>query len=170
MPQDRLGRALRPSAAKPAAFVREALFRQAVLLSVESRMLIILLARSGDADAMAVLRELILEMKSRRLPLPLELENYNMELVHGAMGHKPPGPQKRNKVLRDICITMIVGEVIEQFRLELSGRSARRRSACSIVAEALGEVGINMGPKAVEKICERYSCLMPTRPGWPTKR
>jgi hypothetical protein len=133
-------------------------------------MSVILLARTGDADAIAVLRDVIMEMRSRRVPLPLELENFELERLHGAMGHAPPGSKRKNKVLRDLCIVMIVAEVADRFGLELTGRSARHRSACSIVAEALGEAGINMAPKRVEAICERYSGVMPTAaPGWSTR-
>ena len=61
------------------AFVRGQM-RHAALLSTYTRMLVVLLAREGDEDARLVLRDLILEMRSRRQELPVDLENYSMEV------------------------------------------------------------------------------------------
>jgi hypothetical protein len=149
-----------------AAFVRSVL-RQAVASgSADVRMGIIALARSGDADAAAVLREAIVELKSCRQELPTELENYNMEIVRGGMGHRPPGPRKKNKLLRNLYIAVTVSAVVDRFGLPAMTRSPHQQSACSIVAEALQEAGIAMGTKAIEAISNALNGAMPTVPGW----
>jgi hypothetical protein len=69
-------------------------------------------------------------------------------------------------VLRDLYVAMVVAAVIDRFGLKATGRSPRHRSACAVVAEALGDVHIERGEKSVEKIWERYGRAMPTVPGW----
>ena len=129
-------------------------------------MQLIVLARSGDADAVDVLKNIIIETKSRREELPVELENYNMKLLHGGMGHRPPGAKKKNKLLRNICVATIVAAVVDRFGLAPTGRSPHRRSACSIVAEALAEARLSLGDKAIESIWKAHGRAMPTVPGW----
>jgi hypothetical protein len=149
------------------AFVRDFLRMGARSGSAMMRMEVIKLARHGDPDAKAVLCETIIEMKTRREELPTDLENYNMELLHGGMGHQPPGPKRKNKLLRDIFIALTVAAVRDRFpSLDPTGRSARRRSICWIVAEALAAEGRGMGVKAVETIWATYGPAMPTEPGW----
>jgi hypothetical protein len=148
------------------AFVRSQMLH-AALLSTFTRMRIVLLAREGDEDARMVLRDLILEMRSRRQELPVDLENYSMEVLHGGMGHQRPGPKRKNKMLRNICIAMTVAAVVDRFPgLDPTGNSRHRRSACAIVAEALTEAGRGMGQKAVEEVWRSYGAAMPTAPGW----
>lgn len=147
------------------AFVREHM-RMAALLSTFTRMQVIAMARLGDEDARLVLRDLILETRARRQQMPVDLENYEMELVHGEMGHQPPGPKQKNKILRNTYICVTVAAVVDRFGLAPTGRSPHRRSACVIVAEALGEVGINMAPKRVEAIWQKHCGSMPTVSGW----
>jgi hypothetical protein len=127
---------------------------------------VIKLARHGDDDAKAVLREAILELKSSGAALPVELEAYNMEVLHGAMGHAVSGPKRKDRLLRDVYICMTVAAVCDRFGLEPTGRARHRRSACDIVAETLQAAGIARGHKAVEKIWARYERAMPTVPGW----
>ena len=89
-----------------------------------------------------------------------------MEVLHGAMGHAPPGPRKKDKILRNVFICLTVAAVVDRFELEPTGRSPRRRSACKIVSEALADIGRGMGRRAVETIWETYGAAMPTVPGW----
>jgi hypothetical protein len=154
------------SAEASRAFAREQM-RMAARTSTYTRMLIIAMAREGDEDAGLVLRDLILEMRARRQELPVDLENYNMEVLHGAMGHQPPGPKRKNKMLRNISIAMTIAAVVDRFPgLDPTGNSRHRRSACAIVAEALTEAGRGMGQKAVEEVWRSYGAAMPTAPGW----
>ena len=153
------------SAEASAAFMRSWL-RAGAMLSAVNRMHLVALARTGEPESARVLRELILEAKSRRQELPTEVEAYAMELVSGIAEQQAPGPKGKNKFLRNMLIALCVGAVVDRFRLPATGRSARWRSACSIVAEALGEVGINMSPKRVERVWEDYWAAAPTQPGW----
>ena len=105
-------------------------------------------------------------MRSCRQELPFDLENYSMEVLHGGMGHQPPGPKRKNKILRNICIAITVAAVVDRFGLTPTASSPYRRSACAIVAEALAALLRGMGVKAVEKIWQAYGNAMPTVPGW----
>ena len=151
------------------AFVRRT-FAQAALHSAVNRLQLIAMARAGDSDARDVLHALMIEAKSRGEELPVELEGYNMEVLHGGMGHRSPdGPKKKNKLTRHMFIALTVAAVIDRFpQLDPTGRSIDRQSACSIVAEALQEIKLRLGYKAVESIWNRYRNAMPTVPGWTT--
>jgi hypothetical protein len=67
-----------------------------------------------------------------------------------------------------MVISLTVAALVKRFGLKATGNSARYRSACSIVAEALGEVRMQMTKKAVEAIWDRYQHVMPgwTGPVW----
>jgi hypothetical protein len=127
------------------------------------------MARAGDDDAADVLKTLIVEAKSRRAELPTELEAYNMELLGDdswRSRRSRDGPKKKNKLTRDMLIALAVAAVVDRFGLPPTGRSIHRRSAASIVAEALAEIGLRLGFKAVEHIWRKYHDAMPTVPGW----
>jgi len=151
--------------------VTQHLMRQATLLHPVNRMQVIAMARAGDTEAHDVLRTLMIEMQSRSEPMPTELINYNMEVLHGGL-HQPPGPKRKDKLLRDVCIAMTVAAVCDRFGLKPTrntasrGRPSARPSACSIVAEALEVAQMGMGEKAVEAIWIRLRNAMPTAPGW----
>jgi hypothetical protein len=142
------------------------LTRQGVLLHPTNRLQIIAMARAGDTDADDVLRTLMIEIQSRGEQMPVELANYNMEILHGGL-HQPPGPKRKDKLLRDLCIAMTVAALCDRFGLNPTrnttsrGRASARPSACSIVADV-----INRGEKAVEAIWSRLGNAMPTVPGW----
>jgi hypothetical protein len=112
-------------------------------------------ARSGWDLADEALRELIIEFSDRREPLPTYLSAYSMDVARGGF-RRPRGRKKSDHVLRDIAITMMVAAVIERFGLDATGRSPRRCSASSIVAEALGEANIARSYQAVAAIWSRY--------------
>lgn len=160
-----------PFAAEGGRAVVRHLMRRAALLHPINRLQIIAMARAGDVDADDVLRTLMIEMQSRGEPLSAELAAYNVDLLHGGL-HQPPGPKRKDKTLRDLCIAMTVAAVVDRFDLTPTrntasrGKSSARRSACAIVADALGSVHINMGEKAVEAIWTRLANAMPTVPGW----
>ncbi len=147
------------------------LYRQAALLHPITRMNVIVAARNGDTAARDVLNTLIIEMKSDRRALPTELENYTMEVLAGGL-HQPPGPRRKDKLLRDLVIALVVAAVCDRYQLAPTrntasrGRPAARRSACSIVAEALGGVRVPLGEKAVEAVWARLGIAMPTVRGW----
>jgi hypothetical protein len=145
--------------------------RQGALLHPINRLRIIAMARAGDVDAVTVLKTLIIEAQSRGEALPAELATFNMEILHGGL-HQPPGPKRKDKILRDLCIALTVAAVCDRFGLSPTrntasrGRPSARRSACSIVAEALDVAHMQLGEKAVEAIWARLGNAMPTVPGW----
>src|SRR5262245_61562719 len=147
-------------------FVRN--FLRLMLSTVDGRLTLLDLARVGEEDAQTILRTTILELESRREPLPAEFEGYKMELIGGRVPPLMPGdgPDKRDRLPRDIAITVTVAAVCDRFGLKPTGRSVRKRSGSSIVAEALGVIDRRMEPKAIEAIARRYWRSMPTVPGW----
>jgi hypothetical protein len=125
------------------------------------------MAVAGEEDADAILREAILECQSWHRPMPDELIEYNRKLVAGMV--PPPGwsgPKKKNELMRNISICVVVAAVCDRFGIKPTGRSARRRSGCATVAEALEVIGQRRGAKAVEAIWRTYGRAMPTARGW----
>ena len=99
--------------------------------------------------------------------MPLELREYDLWLTkHGERRRQRSGRKKKSYILRDLCIAMTVAAVIDRCGLDPTGRSPRRRSACSIVAEALAAAHMAVGYEAVKKIWERYRQAMPIVRGW----
>lgn len=109
-------------------------------------------ARQGWGLADRALRELILEYINRGQMLPTYLAAYNMEIVQQRPPRRP-AREKADYFLRDIAITSLIIVLIDRFGLTPYGRHS---SACSIVAEALGAVKINMNYKAVAEVWRRY--------------
>jgi hypothetical protein len=140
----------------------------AALQTANGRMWLIEQARNGEEESRIVLRDAILEMKSRHVELPTELEFYNMQVVRGDI--TPPlrwqGPKKKNELTRNVCIAIVVAGVVGRFGLKPTGSSARRRSACSIVGEALEAVGMRLGYEAIKTIWNEYRRFMPTAPAF----
>ena len=139
---------------------------QAVRQHPVYRLRIIAMARGGDRDADEVLRTLIIETQSIGGTLPAELVAFNMEILHGGL-HQPPGPKRKDKVLRDVHIAMAVAAVVDRYGLAPYRNSHRRpastrTSACAVVAAAQH----GLGEKAVESIWRRIGGAMPTVPGW----
>jgi hypothetical protein len=131
------------------------------------RLDIIARARAGDRDADNVLRAMILEADKQNQPLPSELFAYRMEIVNSNRNPQPPARKKKNNMLRNIVITLTVGALCDHFGLQpTGGHSARQRSACSFVAEALGEASIQMGDKAIEAVWAEWRGMLPVVPGW----
>lgn len=136
--------------------------------SVSARMRVIDAAKAGDPDAIAVLEALLLECKSKRLEMaewPTELIAYDMWLTSPPDGRRPrqrgrPGPKKVNYLSRDLHIAYVVWAVIDRFGrhgITATGRSARKLSACAIVAIALRqEAKLNIEYDEVKKIWGRY--------------
>jgi hypothetical protein len=151
------------------AFIRHVI-RPGLFVSAVTRMILVGAARAGDEDAILVLRDYILEAKSRRQELPAEIHAYDMELtLHGGSSRRPPpGPKRKNKFYRNIIICMVTSAVAGRFGLAPTGRQdRRRRSAASIVAEALvSEAQISIGEKGVERLWGEIGRNMPTGPVW----
>jgi|RhiMethySRZTD1v2_1073278.scaffolds.fasta_scaffold361195_2 hypothetical protein len=132
-----------------------AVFRHILQLALQytpTRMDIIARAKAGDLDAIEMLRALLLECKAKRLDMPSDLIEYDMHVTRqGQPHHSRPGRKKKSYLLRDLCINMTVAAVVDRYMLDPTGRSPRHKSACAIVAEALG-----MDYDAVRKIWQHY--------------
>jgi hypothetical protein len=140
-------------------------FWQHVLWHAVYRLRIIAMARAGDTDADQVLRTLIIEMQSRGETLPTELTNFTMEVLHGGL-HQPPGPKRKDRILRDVTIAMAVAAVVDQFGLAPYRSSYRRPASTQLSACAVVAAAQNKSEKAVETIWRRFGGAMPTVPGW----
>jgi hypothetical protein len=112
-------------------------------------------AREGSSIAEEALRELILEATDRGESLPIYLRAVSMDFIRGGR-RGLPGRKPADTYLRDIAIAVIVAEIVQRFNLRPTGRSARTRSVCFIVAKALAEAKMQKGYKAVERAWIRY--------------
>jgi hypothetical protein len=131
------------------------------------RMWLVELALAGEEEADIILRAAILEYQSWHRQMPDELTEYNRKIVAGMV--PPPGwsgPKKKNELRRNIAIALVVAAVVDRFGLKPTGHSVRQRSACAIVAQALGEIGMALGYEAVATIWKMYGRRMHTPPGW----
>jgi len=172
-------RGTNPWSADPAmsADGSEAMFRHMVQQALQftpTRMHIIEAAKAGDADAIEVLKAVLLDAKSKRCvdDLPTELIDYDMHVTaQSERRHQRSGPKKKSYILRDICIAMTVAALVDRYGhhgITATGTSPRRpRSFCAIVAEALRlEAGLIVEYDAVKAIWKRYGHNMPTVSGW----
>lgn len=127
----------------------------------QGRMALVKAALSGDAIAHDLLKAVLLECDSRRVEPPPELIFYRMHVVDGGSA-KRPGAKKEKRILRDVCIMATVADMARAFPdMDVTGRSARRRSVCEKVSQALTILGRPISAKGVERIWEN-------RPGaWP---
>ena len=96
--------------------------------------------------------------------------------VHGEQRKRRS--EKRDYISRNLHIAIIVAVLVDEFpTLQPTGRSARRRSHCSIVGEALFESEITKASKTVHlqrsyetvrKVWDRLGhVIMPEARGWP---
>ena len=154
-----------------------AFFRNVLKIGLSTainRMQIVAAAKAGDPDSVDILRHVLIEAKSRRTELPTEIAEYDIWLtVHGEQRRRRS--IKRDYVMRDICIALVVAGVVDKFKIPPTGSSARHRSACAIVGEALLEADVTKGCKTVhlrrsyetvKKVWGRYQHVMPTIAGW----
>ncbi len=111
----------------------------------------------------------------------LESELYPEGAPHGGLtrpltGKKPSTPERRRGgdpfayKTRDLIIVHAIAEVSKAFgynptRSRASKDKAGTDSACSIVMEALRQVGVNMSEEAVERIWNHRNSLWPADAG-----
>jgi hypothetical protein len=108
-----------------------------------------------------VLREAAARLIVEGKPLPPTLRYYVVEEVlrraTSTVARRKTGPNRDINTARDVTIGTAVSRVVEhhgfpQTRNKATRDKAGRDSACSIVADALEEVGIHMSEDAVEKV------------------
>jgi hypothetical protein len=147
-------------------FVRS--FFNMMMLTADGRTSLLMFAREGETYSQEIVATAIAECRSRGAEPPAEFVGYEIELIQGKVPRPTsgPGPDKRDDVLRDISIAATVAAVVDRYGLKPTGRSARKRSACAVVAEALGVVNKRMSTDAIERIWKRHKRRMPSVPGW----
>lgn len=139
--------------------------------------MLIAAAKAGDPDMVDLLRSVIIEAKSKQIDMPLEIKEYDLwKDVFGEQRKRRT--EKRDYNSRNLHVAIIVAVLVDEFpTLLATGRSARRRSACSIVGEALFEVEVTKANKTVhlqrsyetvKKVWDRLGhVIMPDVRGWP---
>ena len=107
------------------------------------------MARDGDADADAILRDIASDMLVGGVSLPNPLATYSAEVLRMPSGkvRRRPGPGPRASVIRNRIIFEAVMAVkglgYRADRNRAPARSVHKNeSACSIVAKALERVGL----------------------------
>lgn len=123
-------------------------------------------ARAGWDAADDAIRDVILEHISQGEPVPPLLAEYHAAIVAGQVVAKPQGRKKSTNIVQDICIVVLIIELIERFpdlkptrsQLESKNRPVKKPSACSITATAMTEAGLHRGTeKAIQEIWRHYS-------------
>ena len=123
-----------------------------------SRMRVIEAAKAGDQDAEAVLRELMVELDSRRADTPTEIVEYRMWLLAGYSPVNSGGRDVGNYWHRDIGIGVLAilaqqtWPSILKTRSHYSKRNDRGLSICLLISTALGRRGINLDERGVETV------------------
>jgi hypothetical protein len=151
------------------AFFRQLLSPSVWLQTVELRMMVVALAKSGVEEAADTLRHVANEFDSRGEKLPTELLNYGMEvrLRRSDRWPKTSGPNKLDNMMRDLVRALTVAALFDRFHLLPRGKSGRTVSGCSVVAKAESSAHYHVKPRAIEKAWERFgAAIMPTVPGW----
>jgi hypothetical protein len=140
------------------AFARR-LLGQFALLHPRNMLDLIETANAGWDEARFALVDLILEFTNRGEPLPAFLSTYNAHMVTGRVPPSPRGQKKSTNIVADIAIMVLIMELVERFGLKVRRNEASEHpSACSIVATALSEAGLDRGTEeAIRKIWRRYS-------------
>jgi hypothetical protein len=132
--------------------IRDRLLRQ----EAGQTMQVIDMAEGGHQDADLALRELAAEYISRHQELPTELANFVQRALLRPPITYPPGRNIADTWVRDIGIAVMVRRAMDQWNVPATrshySRRNRRRSACYLVAVALGNRGINIAERRVEKI------------------
>ena len=145
------------------------------IADVRARIRLLHAARAGDRDCLAVINDLMLELQSRKIDLPCELQAWDMELREFGLPAQWSGPKKADRILLDLCIMLITCAVVVQFGLpRYKNEATTGKAASEITAMALEQVGIlfvaarkrTAHYKAVEAILTRYKGAWPTVPGW----
>jgi hypothetical protein len=100
-------------------------------------------------------KDILLEYDNRGLQPETYLAAYRMDLVKGLLSPQLGGKKKHDKIFRDIVIVVTIKKVMDRFNLNPTRTTTSpRRSACSVVAEALQKEGQAMGESRVVGIWE----------------
>jgi hypothetical protein len=141
-------------------------FRSWMMRTPEGRMDLEKMARSGVAEADAVLRSYLLFAKSHHVEPYGELLSYDMDITAGRLSPSHRGEKSTKRLIRDLLIMLTVEAVRDRYGLPIEPRS-KQLTACEVVADALREAKIGMGASNVRRAWEKFKGATPTAPrGW----
>jgi hypothetical protein len=139
------------------------MLRRYAMASVPGLLDVVDWARAGWALADETVRAIANEYAAANQPAPPPVAAYTMEVLDGRT-MKIAGRRHADTALRDIGLASMVWEIAERFDIPPTGRSARRTSACEIVAQALGDERLALSESAVKEAWRRYGrALRPDR-------
>jgi hypothetical protein len=123
--------------------------------------------RYGERDAYDALMEIRDERIERNEPLGAVLGAYVIKLR--TYPFRPHGRRDRN-VVQDICLVMLVVELVERFDLKPTRSQKDRPSGCSIAAEEAANFGLNRGSEeAFQQLWKKYSPHILEGYAWPNR-
>lgn len=93
---------------------------------------------------------------TRGQEVPKMLKDYLVAKTAGALPELSKGANKRALILRNHVISMLIDLLHEGFSIPRENHTGGM-SACGVIAECLGEIGINMGESAVRKCATKVS-------------
>lgn len=114
-------------------------------------------ARTGDVDAMDVIKAIAVEHIRAGRALPANLRAFTVELLDGTID--PPRRAARHPetfTLRNLQIALAITMLIERGFKSTRNSGTVTDSACSIVAAALEEMGASMTEHAVAKVWSEW--------------
>jgi hypothetical protein len=131
------------------------------------------LANSAESNEIAekIFRDVASELILRGTPLPPTARSLAAQIIAGTWARKKKrGKPLQDHLVRDYFISLQLRTLVEEYGLTPTRNREQKtkRSACSIVHEALIEAGVHMlSERAVEKIWEKVKRNMPSSEAIP---
>jgi histone H3/H4 len=118
----------------------------------------IMFARGGKMpEADEALRRLAAEFLKRGETMPNALQDYIVEVLCAPLPPSKFTTLRGGRTSRDLSIAATVEEIAREFGLKPTRNASRAQvSACSIVAEVLADLKINLSEDAVEHAWKEY--------------
>jgi hypothetical protein len=119
----------------------------------------IMFARGGKMpEADEALRRLAAEFLKRGETMPKALQDYIVEVLCAPLPSSKFTTLRRGRTSRDLSIATTVKEIAREFGVKPTRNRASRAhvSACSIVAEVLADLKINLSEAGVEHAWKEY--------------
>jgi hypothetical protein len=143
------------------AFLREGLKNLAEHIGPNATLDLIDRAYAGSKDAHLILVDMINELTDRHKALPSFLATYNAHFLTGRVVFRsPPGPKWTTNFTQDVCIALLILELVRRFDLRPTRNKLQRRRPCaaSVAAQAMAEIGLHRGTEeALGKIWQRMA-------------
>jgi hypothetical protein len=118
-------------------------------------------ARDGDQDSHRIVCEVLRHLiEDGEPPLPRCLREYLIEFLKAefdAPDESGPGWDPAGRYARDHCIRLVVEELVAAHGLSRTRNPATAKpSACSIVSDVLGELGMSISEKTIAAITKPF--------------